>query len=674
MNKNPLREIGAIVVLFFFCVSTFAQNLIFEKSRMDSSVEACDNFYQFANGGWLKTTEIPAAFPSWGSTDVLATRNRETSRDILEASMKNAKAAKNSDEQIIGDYYATCMDTAAIEAVGTKPLEPYFKEIEAIKDVKSLQAELARLHRMGVPAVFGFFAYLDEKDSSINIANVSQGGLSLPNRDYYTNTDDKSKALRDTFLVHVSRMFELLGETPEQAKAHADTIMKIEMRLALASKTPVELREPKNYYTKMTIAEADKLMPNFNWEAYSASLGTPKYTEMNLAQPDFFKEASTMMTDVSLADWKTYLRWNMLNTFASRLPKKFEDQDFDFYSKTLNGTTEQIPRWRRCTRATDNAVGEALGQVWVKTNFTAESKKRTDELITNLFASYREHINKLDWMTDATRRQALTKLDAIQRKIGYPDKLRGYKGLNIDRKSYFENSVKTNEFTIVRDLQDIGTPPDRTRWSMTPPTVNAYYNSNYNEIVFPAGILQPPFFDVKADDALNYGSIGATIGHELTHGFDDNGSQYDAAGNLKMWWTEDDRKKFVEKSDCVVSQFNGFEVEKDLFVNGDLTLGENLADLGGLAIAFDAFKKTAEGKSSTKIDGYTPDQRFFLAYAQSWLEKDRPEYARLLVQSDPHALPVFRVNGPLSNSPQFAQAFGCKTGDKMMYQKQCRVW
>jgi putative endopeptidase len=382
-----------------------------------------------------------------------------------------------------------------------------------------------------------------------------------------------------------------------------------------------------------------------------------------------------MLTDVSIADWKVYLKWNVVNAFASQLSKPFDDANFDFFSKTLNGIQEQQPRWRRCARAADGALGEALGQEYIKTNFTPAAKKRMDELIDNLFTAYREHINALDWMSDATRKQALAKLEAIKRKIGYPAKLRGYNGLELGRNSYFENNVRLSEFLTVRDFKDIGTPLDQTRWGMTAATVNAQYNPSFNDITFPAGILQPPFFDFKADDALNYGAIGIVIGHELTHGFDDQGSQYDGAGNLKMWWTEDDRKKFDEKSNCVVDQFNGYQVEKDLFMNGKLTLGENLADLGGMAIAYDAFKKSMEGRPRPeKIDGFTPEQRFFIGWAQAWAENDRAEYQRLLVQSDPHSLPAFRVNGPLSNMPQFAAAFGCKLSDKMVREKQCTVW
>jgi putative endopeptidase len=665
MSINLLRRIGASGVLLLLVVSTFAQNSGFDVSRMDTSIEACTNFYQYTNGNWLKKAEIPAAFSSWGTWDILVTRTRENSRDLLEAAMKNKQAAKGSSEQLIGDYYAACMDEAAIEKAGITPLKPFFKSIDRIKNVRDLQAVIADMHRTGVPSLFQFVAYLDEENSSINIANAYQAGLTLPNREYYTKDDAKSKEIREKYVANTARIFELVGDTPAQAKANADTIMKIEMRLALASKTPVELREPQNYYNKMTVAKASELMPNFNWNDYAAKLGTPKFTEINLGEPDFFKEVSKMLTEVSIADWKTYLRWNVVINFSDRLTKAIDDAQFDFYGKTLNGTTEQFPRWRRCTRNTANSLGEALGEQYVKKNFTADAKKRMDELITNLFAAYRERINKLDWMTDATRKQALEKLNMIQRKIGYPDKMRGYAGLSIDGKSFFNNTVSVNRFLTVRDLKDIGTPPDKTRWNTTASTVNAYYNSNYNDITFPAAILQPPFFDFKADDAINYGAIGAVIGHELTHGFDDSGSRYDGAGNLKMWWTPDDRKKFEEKADCVTKQFSGYEVEKDLFINGELTLGENLADLGGLSIAYDAFQKSMEGKPRpANINGFTPEQRFFLGWGQVWAEN----------QSDPHSIPEFRVNGPLSNMPQFAEAFACKVGDKMVSQKQCNVW
>jgi putative endopeptidase len=669
---SNLRKAVSFVILLAISSSALAQ---FNPSRMDTGTMACDNFYQYTNGTWLKNTEIPAAFPSWGAWDILITRNRELSRDILEAAGKNTSAAKGSSTQLIGDYYASCMDTAGIDAAGAKPLDPYFKDINGIKDGKGLQDEIARLSRTGIFPTFGFYPYFDQKDSTITIANVSQGGLGLPTKDYYTKQDDESKTLRDKYVTHIQKMFALLGDSDANAKTNADTVMKIEMRFANASKDLTQLRDPEANYHKLTLAEANKLTPNFSWENYTAKVGMPKFASININQPEFMTEFSKMMADVPMADWKTFLRWNVVNTFAGSMATPFDDENFDFYSRTLNGTKEKLPRWRTCARATDNSLGEALGEEYVKTNFTPAAKARMSELIDNLFASYREHINKVDWMADTTRKAALAKLAAIKRKIGYPDKPRGYAGLAIDRKSYLTNNEAIGQFSTLRDLQDIGKAPDKTRWQMTAATVNAQYNPNYNDITFPAGILQPPFFDFKADDALNYGAIGSVIGHEMTHGFDDQGSQYDGDGNLKMWWTTDDRKKFDDKASCVTEQFDKYEPEKGFFIKGAQTLGENLADLGGIAIAYDAYMKSLEGKPRpADIDGFTPEQRFFLGLAQAWAENDRAEYKKFLVASDVHSLSEYRVNGPLSNSPEFRKAFGCKIGDKMVREKQCRVW
>jgi putative endopeptidase len=671
---NLLRKAGAGLLISLFTASTFAQSG-FDTTRMDTSINACNNFYQFANGTWLKKTAIPAAFPSWGTWDILITRNREISRGILEAAMKNTAAKKGSSTQLVGDYYASCMDEAGIEAAGTKPLDPYFKEIDAIKDVAGLRTVIAHHIVAGMNPVIQFYAYPDAKNSKMNIANLYQGGLSLPTSEYYTNTDAKSVEIRNKFAAHLERMFGLLGDDAATAKAHASTVLAIENRLAKASKTPVELRDPANYYNPMTVADVNKLTPGFDWASFAKEIKSPSFSTINTGQPDFLKEVAKMITDVPLDQWKTYLKWNVLNASASRLAKRFEDADFDFYSRTLNGTEEQLPRWRRCTRQTDNMLGEALGEEFIKTQYTPTAKKRMDELIDNLFAVYKDHINKLDWMSDTTRAQALAKLSMIRRKVGYPEKPRGYAGLSIDRKSYFDNTIAGTEFLNIRANKDIGTPPDPDRWGTAATVVNAYYNSTFNDITFPAGILQPPFFDPKLDDAMNYGAIGVVIGHELTHGFDDSGSRYDGQGNLRMWWTDEDRKKFEEKVDCVATQFSGYEVEPGLNINGKLTLGENTADLGGMAIAFDAFKKSMEGKPRpANIDGMTPEQRFFLGWAQVWAENDRPEYARLIVQSDPHSLAQFRVNGPLSNFPEFAKAYSCKIGDKMVREKQCRVW
>jgi putative endopeptidase len=675
MRINVLRKMGAGLLLAAVCVATLPRSKGMDLSYMDTSVSACDNFYQFANGGWLRKTEIPAAFPSWGAGSMLRERNNEVLRQILDESVRNTKAAKNSDAQLIGDFYASCMDEAAIEKDGAKPLDAYLKQIDAMKGANDLPRVLGNVHRVGANAVFAYFVYPDFKNSASNLAYAWQGGLSLPNREYYTKTDEKSQKLRVQFQEHVTRMFQLLGDAPEKARANAAAVMKFETRLALSSKTPVELRDPAGSYNKKTFADLNAATPGFAWATYVNEIGSPRITEINLAHPDFFKTVNEMLKDVSLEDWKTYLRWQVLTAAAPFLSKNFADENFAFFRQTLSGVKEQQPRWRRCAAWTDGQLGEALGQEFVRRNFTPDAKRRMNDLVSNLFAAYRERIQKLDWMSDATKTQALAKLGSFQRKIGYPDVLRGYKGLSIDRQSFFGNIFRAAEFTTVRDLQDIGRPVDKTRWGMSPPTVDAYYNPTYNEIVFPAGILQPPFFDAKADDAVNYGQIGAIIGHEITHGFDDQGSQFDAAGNLKMWWTPEDRKRFEEKAECVVKQFGGYEVDKDLFINGKLTLGENIADLGGVVIAYNAFRKALEGKPRpANVDGFTPEQRFFISYAQGWLRKSRPEAIRLLVQSDPHSVPDCRTMGPLSNMPEFAEAFQCKAGDRMVRETRCQVW
>ncbi len=675
MIFNFRQKLAATVVLFAFSMTTLAQTKAFDTNFMDSTVKACDNFYRYAIGGWLKNNPIPADYSSWGVDQIVEKNNFDILKDVLETASKNTKAAKDSDTQLIGDFYASCMDEDAINKAGAKPLNPYFKEIDSIKDANSLQKIIADLQKQGFSPVFAFYADSDQKNSSMNIVNIRQGGLSLPNRDFYTKTDDKSKEIREKFIAHITNMFALLGENAEKSKADADTVMKVEMRLALASKTPVDLRDPVENYHKMKLSEINAITPNFKWDAFGKSLGVPVYTEINVGQPDFFREFNKMTIDVPAADWKTYLRWRVLTRSAARLAKPFEDENFNFYSGVLRGTKQQQPRWRRCLRATDNNLGEALGQEYVKRAFTPEAKKKMTDLVENLFAAYKERISKLDWMGEATKKEALYKLSTFLRKIGYPDKLRGYKGLSVSRASYFDNISNATEFEITRDWRDIGQKVDKTRWGMTPPTINAYYNPSNNEIVFPAGILQPPFFNVAADDALNYGNAGGIIGHEVTHGFDDEGSQYDAEGNLKMWWTPEDRERFEKKADCVVNQFDNYEVLPGLKMQGKLTLGENIADFGGLVIAYNAFEKSMEGKPRpANIDGFTPEQRFSIGYALGWMVNQRPESIRTQVLGDPHAIPEWRVIGPLSNMPEFAQAFGCKLGDKMVNPKPCRIW
>jgi putative endopeptidase len=528
-----------------------------------------------------------------------------------------------------------------------------------------------------VPALFSFGALGDLKNSSQVIGFAGQGGLSLPNRDYYTKTDDKSKLLREQFVQHMTRTFELVGDAPAVAAANAEKVMALQTRLAQNSRTPVELRDYTKQYNKMGMKQLGELTPGFSWADYFAGLGLPRDIEINVAHPEFFQAADKMLADVPLADWKTYLRWQLVTAASGSLSSKFETENFNFFGKTLQGRKEQYPVWRRCVASTDQMLGEALGQVYVSRAFTPESKARMQTMVNNLIAAFRERVGGLEWMSDETRRAALAKLAAFQQKIGYPDKWIDYSSLDISRDSYVQNVMRAGAFEISRDLAKINKPLDRQQWGMTPPTVNAYNNWQQNEIVFPAGILQAPFFNPDADDAINYGAIGAVIGHEITHGFDDQGAKFDLQGNLRNWWSEADLKNFESRSECIVNQFSAFEVEPGLNMTGKLVAGESIADLGGLQVAYDAYLKSLEGKPRpAAIDGFTPEQRFFLGWAQVWASKYTPESARLQAQSDPHPLSRFRVNGPLSNMPEFAAAFQCKVSDPMVRpeKERCQIW
>src|SRR5215813_1112529 len=683
-----VRNVTAFVCLIVFALLiTFSGNISqsagtddhrgFDVSNLDTSVSACTNFFQYANGGWLAKNPIPAAYASWGRFNELADKNQEQLRVILEDAGKNAKAGKGSNEQKIGDFYATCMDEAGIEAAGLTPLEPELKQIEEIKDQASLQAEVARLHSQGARAMFRFGSAQDFKKSTQVIAQVFQGGLSLPDRDYYLKTDDDSKKIHDKYVLHVAKMLELAGDDPATARGSADNINALETKLAEASMKRDQTRNPDNIYHKMTVAQLKELAPNFNWDSYLKNIGLPNVTDVNVGQPDFVKALNSQLVDTPLNDWKVYLRWHLLNASARALPKKFVDEDFDFNSRVLTGTKEQLPRWKRCVAATDNSLGEALGQVYVQKHFSSEAKARAKQMVENLISALREDLATLSWMDDTTRKRATAKLEAFNRKIGYPDQWRDYSALQVTRKSYLENLAAAQRFEANRQLGKIGKPVNRGEWGMTPPTVNAYYNPSMNEIVFPAGILQPPFYDPNADDAINYGGIGGVIGHEMSHGFDDSGAKFDAEGNLANWWSETDLKSFKERSQCVVDQFNSYEVQPGLNQNGKLVVGESIGDLGGLAISYAAFKKSLEGKPRpANIDGFTPEQRFFLGWAQVWAQNSRPEFERLLVNTNPHPVGRFRVIGPLSNMPAFAEAYQCKAGDPMVRppEKRCQIW
>ena len=676
MNRFIRLFVIGSLLLSLTVASLFAQSTHkLDPSTFDQSAAACTDFYQYVNGGWMKANPIPPAFPSWSLGNILNERNRDLLHEILEAAAKNTAAKTGSSEQKIGDYYASCMDESKIEADGIKALAPELERIAKINDQKSLQAVITHLHFTGINALFVDGSNQDFKNSSEITAGVFQGGLGLPDRDYYTKTDDKSKMIREQYLKHVAKMFELMGDEPAKAEAAATMIMALETKLAEASLTRVEQRNPEKLYHRMSVAQLSQLAPNFDWPSFFTGIGLRQKADVNVGSPEFFKVMNQQLSTVPIADWQTYLRWHLVNNTASSLSSAFVDEDFNFNRKILQGATENLPRWKRCVAATNAAMGEVVGQVYVQKAFPPSAKARVLDMIKNLKAALRSDISTLSWMGENTRKQALIKLDAIVDKIGYPDKWIDYSTLKVDRTTFVVNRLRATEFAERRDLAKIGKPVDRLEWIIPPQIVNAGYNPQNNEIIFPAGILQSPLFDPTADDAVNYGGMGAIIGHELTHGFDDEGRQFDAKGNLADWWTPDDRKAFDERAQCIIDQFNGYEIEKGLNQKGELVVGESIADLGGLTIAYAALQKSMEGKPRPKnIDGFTPEQRFFLAYAHNWATNMRPEFARFLAAQHPHPLAKFRANGPLSNMPEFAEAFQCKAGSPMVRAKRCQIW
>jgi len=649
----------------------------FDPANVDRSVSPCDNFYRFADGSWLKNNPIPGDHAGWGVFNKLQDHNQEVLRDILEEAAKDKSAAAGSNWQKIGDFYASCMDEPQIESAGLKPLEPELQRIEEIRDRAGLLREIARLQSQGVNAVFVFTSEQDLKNSSLEIAGAGQGGLGLPDRQYYLDDDEKSKQLRAAYAAHVTNMFKLMGDDATTAANETKTVLDVETALAKASTKREDLRDPESNYHPMALSELDSFTPNFSWTNYFKDVGAPELKSADIGQLDFFKEVNAAFASIPLAAWKTYLRWHLIHVAARALPKQFVDENFDFYGRTLQGEKEMLPRWRRCVQATDDELGEALGEYYVQKAFPPEAKAQAIAMVKNLMAALRDDLSTLDWMSPATRAKAIEKLDAMNLKIGYPDKWRDYSAYHVDRGPYVGNLLRGEGFEFARELAKIGKPVDRNEWDMTPPTVNAYYYAPFNEIVFPAGILQPPFFDPKADDASNYGAIGSVIGHEMTHGFDDEGAKFDAKGNLNNWWTPDDLKNFQARGECIAKQFSAYQVEPGLFENGKLVEGESIADLGGLTISYVAFQKVLASKPAPGlVDGFTPDQRFFLAYAGSWAENLRPEIARLYTKVDPHPLDEFRTNGPLSNTPAFATAFHCAANSPMVRPAadRCRIW
>jgi putative endopeptidase len=644
-----------------------------DVSALDKSADPCVDFYQFSCGGWAKHHEIPPDQAVWGRFSELIERNQMVLRGILEKSAVES-ATRTPNEQKIGDYYASCMDEDGINKKGVAVLKPELDHIAALKDKNELPGLVGHLHVIGVDALFNFGSGSDFKNAKMNIAQADQGGLSLPDRDYYLKDDAKSVALRKGLEEHVASMFKLLGDPADAAAKEAATVMKIETALAKGSMDRVERRDPEKIYHKLTTDDWQALTPTFELPAYVAAVDAPNFKALNVANPEFFKAMDEQIKSVSLDDWKVYLRWHLVHSSAALLPSTFVQENFNFYGKTLTGAKEMRPRWKRCVGSTDGELGEALGQVFVDKHFPPAAKAATLKMVKQLEDALREDIQGLPWMSDTTKKQAVIKLDAIQNKIGYPSKWRDYSSLKIVRGDALGNSQRADEFEERRQLARIGQPLDRQEWQMTPPTVNAYYDPSENNINFPAGILQPPFYDFRADDALNLGGIGAVIGHELTHGFDDQGRQFDAEGNLHDWWTPADGKAFEERAKCEVDEYNGFVAIDDVHLNGKLTLGENTADNGGLRIAYMALMTSLKGKTLSKIDGFTPEQRVFVGWGQIWCQKMTPEIARLLAKVNEHSPGNYRVNGVVQNMPEFQKAFGCKQGQPMVARNACRVW
>jgi putative endopeptidase len=643
---------------------------------LDKTCKPCEDFYHYASGEWLAKNPVPAAYPSWGRFNELAERNRELLHQILEAAAANTKATAGSNEQKIGDFYASCMDEKQVNAAGAKPLDVEFARIGGIRNIGELQAEVARLQGMGVGALFEFSSTQDEKNSTQVIGGADQGGLGMPDRDYYTKTDDKSKQLRQQYEEHVAKMLALAGDDDTKASSEAKAIVELETKLADASLTRVERRDPEKTYHKMNRSELRTLTPNWSWEDYFQEIGYTNIDSVDVSAPKFFETMSQALKDTPLETWKTYLRWHLVNSTAPYLADTFVDEDFNFKGRVLQGTKELLPRWKRCVSATDRQLGEALGEIYTQKYFPPEAKARALEMVNHLIDALHDDLQTLPWMGPATKKQAFAKLAAFTRKIGYPDKWRDYSAYTVDRGPYALNQMRGSQFEFKRSLNKIGKPVDRTEWGMSPPTVNAYYDPEMNEIVFPAGILQPPFFDPNADDASNYGAMGAVIGHEMTHGFDDEGRKFDAQGNLRDWWTPEDEKNFNERAACVEKQFDSYVVQDDIHENGKLVLGESIADLGGLNLAYRALQKAEKGKKPALIGGLTPDQRFYLSYAQIWASNDRPEFERLMVNTNPHPLARFRAIAAPSNMPEFARAFDCKEGAAMARPPaiRCQIW
>ncbi|MBV9888630.1 MAG: M13 family metallopeptidase [Acidobacteria bacterium] len=644
---------------------------------IDKSIDPCANLYQYACGRWQKDNPIPPDQTSWSVYGKLYQDNLNFLRGILEQAAA-PDGQRDAVSQKIGDFYAACIDEMAVEKRGGDPIKPELERIAALKTAKDLAPLLAQLHTTfgGRALLFVGGSDQDPDNSEQVIASLDQGGLGLPNRDYYTKDDAKSKETRERYVQHIQNVFELLGDNADTAKANSQLVMKMETALARASLSPVERRDPYKLKNKMDLAGLKKLAPNFDWDRYYADRHYPSLAILNVASPSFFKQMNNDLNGESIDHWKTYLWFHVADAASPYLSSKFIDENFDFYRKYLRGAKEMQPRWKRCVQYTDRNLGEALGQAYVRKVFSPELKQSTLEMVQRIETAMEQRIRTLDWMSPETKQQALVKLHGIRNKIGYPDKWRDYSPVKITRDDFIGDMRDTVAFEQRRQIAKIGQPIDRGEWDISPPTVDAYYNPQMNDINFPAGVLQPPLYDAKMDDAPNYGDTGGTVGHELTHAFDDEGSQFDANGNLKNWWTKSDRDKFDERTKCVSDQYSSYVVVDDVHINGKLTMGEDVADLGGEILAYIAWKAATADKDLKPIDGLTPEQRFFIGYAQWDCANERPEDLRLRAAVDPHSPAQYRINGVVVNMPEFAEAFHCKAGQPMvkLSEKVCRVW
>lgn len=667
-----MRKISIIVFFCLFSASMLSGSVKpedkkgrgFDLNGMDKSVDPGKDFYRYAIGTWLKNNPLPAEYSRWGVMEELTERNNKIIRQILE-NAAGKKASQGDIVQKIGDFYKTGMDSAKIEKDGIKPIQPVMEKVDNIKSKEDLYNITSFFFlRIGNP-FFNFFAEADAQNSKMVIGWLYQGGLGLPDRDYYMNEDDRSKEVRARYVQYIQNMFELAGQSKSESQKSAEVIMKLETELASASMTRVELRDPVKTFNKMSVDKLAELAPGFEWKNYFGLVGVKDPGELNVAQPEFFKKVGQMMNEVPLEDWKTYLKWNLLRSSADYLSSNFVNEKFDFEGRFLNGVKEMQPRWKRVLNTTSGMLGEAIGQLYVKDHFTPAAKQRAEKIVSSLLSAMKERILALDWMSENTKQEALKKLSGFGVKIGYPDKWMDYSPFNVTTDSYYKNVMEGSDFLTKDNIRRIGKPVDENKWEMNPQTVNAYYHPIYNEIVFPAGILQPPFFDPEADDAINYGAMGTVIGHEITHGFDDQGRQYDAEGNIRDWWTPADAEKFSERAKIIIEQYSNYTPVDTFKINGELTQGENIADLGGLNVALTAFKKTDQYKSGEEIDGFTPVQRFFLSWAQVWRNNINRENLLLRLKIDPHSPGEYRVIGPISNMPEFIEAFNIKEGSPM---------